>query len=511
MSLRDPPPTTKEATDLFQLLEDENWDHAVLHCIQFPEEASTWIVKGGKMKFRRLPLHEACIRRATCDVIECLLSANPSAIRACDENGRLPLHHAAFYGSTKKTMLKLIMAFPESIDVLDSAGKTPLALAQVGCSIYQNDIVALLSKGLLYYIVKREEKKWNEREERRIMQLMKEFNEERSLLEDKLARQQSRKGMETEDTKQHIDELEDEVATLISKCDDLLMDNDAKTMARDQAVAQMESLSSKIVHATMASLEYQKAAADKDSQIEQLKEVIKTTKLSENKFQATVDELNEKLSNALNLNNELRTKSDRDFSDIASLLDQLSAKTATEVSLCNEIEQLKAELKTTKELLDKTRDAQEQAEKQNTKLDEDKAALEKKVQEEAEVVSALIKNTTEYYVRTTRTISELEAELEKAKMEETARSVSGPTSEQQHQLSDALSKYEILQERYSKDKNEMTNKIHLLEKEVETLTLTSGGKEQDSSKILGGIETRLESILLQFHEVKQAIEHEKIK
>ena len=161
-----------DATGLFQLIEDEDWSDAILQIKECPEEAKTWVIRNaGKSKLRRLPLHEALMRKAPGEVVECLLTANRDASKACDDTGRLPLHHAIFNGAEMKVVTKLVMEYPESLDYVDKGGLKPLGIAMLGSSTEKENLVAFLSKGSVFYAVQKEENKWVQRE----LDLKKEF------------------------------------------------------------------------------------------------------------------------------------------------------------------------------------------------------------------------------------------------------------------------------------------------------------------------------------------------
>jgi len=292
-----------DATGLFQLIEDEDWDDAILQVKQFPEEAKTWVIgNAGKSKFRRLPLHEALILNAPYEVIECLFNANPDASKACDEGGRLPLHHAVYHGTQMKAVTKLVMEFPESLDFVDKGGLKPLEIAKLGSSTEKENLVAFLSKGSLFYAVQKEENKWVQRENNLKMQLetlkkgledkveaaraedinrneqliaklaalengklhdvLPSNNNEQTRSEQALVIEECQKRiaeLETQLVTQVktneeaeaqlvleplVTELEMQVATLSAKCDKLQMEYSEKSKAYEEAIAKIELISS---------------------------------------------------------------------------------------------------------------------------------------------------------------------------------------------------------------------------------------------------------------------------
>jgi len=143
---------TCETTGLFQLVEDQDWDDVILQVEAFPDEAKVWIVsKSSKAKYRRLPLHEAFIRKAPYFVIQCLLSTHPEAAVEPDDGGRLPIHHAAFYGAPIEALKALVMLYPESLNALDKKGVKPLDLFMEGNGGFTDEALDFFSKGSKFY------------------------------------------------------------------------------------------------------------------------------------------------------------------------------------------------------------------------------------------------------------------------------------------------------------------------------------------------------------------------
>lgn len=128
-------------TKLFQLIElassassqDNNFDNALKYVKlikstwskgEFVKECNAWIVKrdinnndsGKSIQWRRLPLHELCIRSQQSsssssssnssnnsnvikEIITVMLSENDESIKSMDSYGRLPLHLACIYST----------------------------------------------------------------------------------------------------------------------------------------------------------------------------------------------------------------------------------------------------------------------------------------------------------------------------------------------------------------------------------------------------------------------------
>lgn len=112
---------------LFKELEGLNWEGAAFLLKKSPDEASQWVVKVDKHNeelFRRLPIHEACIRRPNTDIISCLLDANPSSATEQDGHGRTPLHHACIHGAEEDIIYLLLDANPDAVYAKDFWGDT---------------------------------------------------------------------------------------------------------------------------------------------------------------------------------------------------------------------------------------------------------------------------------------------------------------------------------------------------------------------------------------------------
>jgi len=152
----------KNPTLLFRLIEERQWRDVMEQNIQNEDEAKQWVVKrdkdSGSITWRRLPIHEACIRQPTEEVMLSLLESFPEGARASDTYGRLPLHHACVHGAQENVIHHLLMTYPDSIEVKDVWGKTPLAAAQATLCGNKNQILELLQKRPSYYAVKNVEK-----------------------------------------------------------------------------------------------------------------------------------------------------------------------------------------------------------------------------------------------------------------------------------------------------------------------------------------------------------------
>lgn len=112
---------------LFKRIEDLDWLGAVYSLKSFPDEASEWIIKRDKNNdelFKRLPIHEACIRRPSIDIISGLLDSCPSSVIEQDSHGRTALHHACIHGASEEIIYLLLDAGPDAMYAKDFCGDT---------------------------------------------------------------------------------------------------------------------------------------------------------------------------------------------------------------------------------------------------------------------------------------------------------------------------------------------------------------------------------------------------
>ncbi len=144
---------SKNPTKLFKRVEGKAWESAIERVSTNQVEPRIWVVKtafDGSLTWRRLPLHEACIRKPPPKLIQKLLQSYPRAALKPDSDGRLPLHHACANNAAFDVVEKLIMVYPESMEVKDKWKKTPL---QTLMSSYFPDphVISALKKDVEYY------------------------------------------------------------------------------------------------------------------------------------------------------------------------------------------------------------------------------------------------------------------------------------------------------------------------------------------------------------------------
>jgi len=107
---------------VFKQIENHKWNNALVQLTINRHIAQQWVVNAGT---RRLPIHEACVRKPTTEIIYTLLDIYPDGAKAKDSNGRHPIHHACVHGASADTIYQLLHVFPESANANDNWGKTP--------------------------------------------------------------------------------------------------------------------------------------------------------------------------------------------------------------------------------------------------------------------------------------------------------------------------------------------------------------------------------------------------
>lgn len=157
----------KGPTQLFELIMNEKWDDATARSTHNPNEVKQWTkvcidgthsssllplhqavslkppvkavnslvkvypkaVRTKESFFFRLPLHIACLRGASLDVVSALLLCYPDGARAKAVFDRLPIHYACGSGGSRAILDALIASFPDGPRTQDEHGWLPLHLA----------------------------------------------------------------------------------------------------------------------------------------------------------------------------------------------------------------------------------------------------------------------------------------------------------------------------------------------------------------------------------------------
>mmetsp|Transcript_28410 Transcript_28410/g.60879 ORF Transcript_28410/g.60879 Transcript_28410/m.60879 type:complete len:393 (-) Transcript_28410:2208-3386(-) len=119
------------ATELFLAIEEMEWRDAFDIIESSADQVRTW-VKSFRTEnttfndWRRLPIHEACMRRAPAWLISELLSAFPESSSLTTNLGEYPLHLAVDKGCAPEVVNLIIVANWNAIVLQDLAGRTPL-------------------------------------------------------------------------------------------------------------------------------------------------------------------------------------------------------------------------------------------------------------------------------------------------------------------------------------------------------------------------------------------------
>lgn len=126
--------TSDIPTKLFSFIAKRNWV-AALKRLQVEEdrrEAEIWVVEhnsDGSLRWKLLPIHQACENKAPSELIKKLISAYPGSLMCKDSGGFLPLHLACRERSSKSVVAALLSTEPGAAKVKDDEGRLPLHLA----------------------------------------------------------------------------------------------------------------------------------------------------------------------------------------------------------------------------------------------------------------------------------------------------------------------------------------------------------------------------------------------
>lgn len=149
-TVRDALYTNLSSQSVFKLLENLKWKESLMAMKRSPDELTQWITKndkrGMKLIFRRLPIHEACVRETTPEIMLRLLDLYRLGAQAKDNNSRTPLHHAFIHNADINVIYQLVHAYPEALDETDFWGKTAREYAILSKSIHKKEIMTLMSQ-----------------------------------------------------------------------------------------------------------------------------------------------------------------------------------------------------------------------------------------------------------------------------------------------------------------------------------------------------------------------------
>ncbi len=143
-----------QADSIFKLLENLEWKEVISRLKGMTSESQSnetyaWVSKndkrGMKLLFRRLPIHEACVRKAPPEVVIQLLAANPCCAGAKDNNGRTSLHHAFIHEVEMDVIYLLFNANRDAVEIADFWGKTPREYAMLSKSPFKKEIMQMFN------------------------------------------------------------------------------------------------------------------------------------------------------------------------------------------------------------------------------------------------------------------------------------------------------------------------------------------------------------------------------
>jgi hypothetical protein len=134
---------------LIKLIEKKMWKQAITRCVDYPEEACTWMCRlqedkaaGASIKevrWKILPIHSAIVLHSPVELIESLVDAYPQGLRKGDDRDMLPLHMAFRLGASPETTAVLVDAYPDALKKRDSKGHTPLHILKAYKRKYQKE------------------------------------------------------------------------------------------------------------------------------------------------------------------------------------------------------------------------------------------------------------------------------------------------------------------------------------------------------------------------------------
>jgi len=142
-------------TAVFTAIKERDWSTVVNLCQNAPENhAGTWIVEKNvdrSIRWKLLPLHQACESKAPSEVVKSLIAAYPQGVSMKDSGGDLPLHLACRAKSSKAVISALLYKDPDGAKARDDEGRLPLHLAcRQGCGIeIIDDLIIAYHNGAL--------------------------------------------------------------------------------------------------------------------------------------------------------------------------------------------------------------------------------------------------------------------------------------------------------------------------------------------------------------------------
>lgn len=135
----------KNCTGLFKAIENEDW-HGVMEFLDTgkwpgislipdwsPQEQVMTVVtcanKYGKVRWSRLPLHEAILNEAPLGIIRRLVDLYPSSVSMTDQVGNVPLHLALLSNTPNNVVIYLLAKYPKAANTKNRDGLKPIDVA----------------------------------------------------------------------------------------------------------------------------------------------------------------------------------------------------------------------------------------------------------------------------------------------------------------------------------------------------------------------------------------------
>jgi len=146
----------ESVTKLFFAIEEMEFRDAFDIIESDPKQVRTWVRSSGKEHttfdwsfWRRLPIHEACMRRAPAWLVSELLTTFPESASMTTNLGEYALHLAVDKACAPEVVNLIIVANWKSIIAQDQAGRTPLDI------IDQTELLELESNRIIFESLKR--------------------------------------------------------------------------------------------------------------------------------------------------------------------------------------------------------------------------------------------------------------------------------------------------------------------------------------------------------------------
>jgi len=504
----------RNSSVLYQLIVESSWDAVIERCNKYPKESEQVVVRESEDSWRRLPLHEACVRGANADVIEALLQAYPAAAKTEDHSNRLPLHHACFHGCSKAVVRKLICANPNGVYKKDVYGKTPMTIAEsssMSSKKGKSDIIELLSKDPEKCLVDEHRSKWEKEQEHIISNYQAALEREKAKHQFKI--QSINAAMKDQWLK-----YENEIRLLKNQSNpriDTLV-NDHRTEKKEiiaQSKLQLENQRD-LYERKIGDLDQKYKAAttrlvEMESEIPLLRKSLQGSNAVENSLKIQLETMNEKMialaakeAETSRQNSELLTEVANSNIEASSIILQLSSSIEREKIMEAELKRLTKELKAEKLASKKLQHTMDSCRAENNSLTQqlashrdglalmqvkadfykmraDESTIEK-VEEARDDNKKLLVHVNELKML----IEEKEVELKLAaqKFEESCTNNDIVSSEFQMQLQNVEDSKTKLNEMHEEEKQDLLVQISTLTSSIDDLNASAGILKEQLSK-----------------------------